>query len=83
MRLRGLKHASTVLATPMKDAVFPGDIYEDNAVSCAGINGIKNRHNVVRDTLVDICYRSGISTGNEVDIGLDGTSSEYITLLLG
>ncbi|GKD53497.1 hypothetical protein Tco_1286884 [Tanacetum coccineum] len=41
-------------------------------VSCAGIIGIKHRHNVVRDTLVDICYRSGISAGKEVDIGLDG-----------
>ncbi|GJY96150.1 hypothetical protein Tco_0512511 [Tanacetum coccineum] len=52
--------------------VFAGDIYGDHAVSCAGIIGIKHRHNVVRDTLVDICYRSGISAGKEVDIGLDG-----------
>ncbi|GKC98123.1 hypothetical protein Tco_1168398 [Tanacetum coccineum] len=27
---------------------------------------------MVRDTLVDICFRSGISAGKEVDIGLDG-----------
>ncbi|GKE55976.1 hypothetical protein Tco_1495161, partial [Tanacetum coccineum] len=52
--------------------VFAGDIYRDHAVSCAGIIGIKHRRNVVRDTLVDICYRSGISAGKEVDIGLDG-----------
>ncbi|GJU81438.1 hypothetical protein Tco_1283803 [Tanacetum coccineum] len=52
--------------------VFDGDIYGDHAVSCAGIIGIKHRHNVVRDTLVDICYRSGISAGKQVDIGLDG-----------
>ncbi|GKD89364.1 putative reverse transcriptase domain-containing protein [Tanacetum coccineum] len=52
--------------------VFVGDIYGDHAVSCAGIIGIKHRHNVVRDTLVNICYRSGISAGKEVDIGLDG-----------
>ncbi|GJT48789.1 hypothetical protein Tco_0974946 [Tanacetum coccineum] len=52
--------------------VFMGDIYGDHAVSCAGIVGIKHRHNVVRDTLVDICYRSGISSGKEVDIGLSG-----------
>ncbi|GKB25017.1 hypothetical protein Tco_0864418 [Tanacetum coccineum] len=51
---------------------FAGDIYGDHAVSCVGIIGIKHRHNVVRDTLVDICYRSGISAGKEVDIGLDG-----------
>ncbi|GKE84742.1 hypothetical protein Tco_1558484 [Tanacetum coccineum] len=52
--------------------VFAGDIYGDHTVSCAGIIGIKHRHNVVRDTLVDICYCSGISVGMEVDIGLDG-----------
>ncbi|GJT54009.1 hypothetical protein Tco_0989063 [Tanacetum coccineum] len=52
--------------------VFMGDIYGDHAVSCAGIVGIKHRHNAVRDTLVDICYRSGISSGKEVDIGLGG-----------
>ncbi|GJZ14797.1 hypothetical protein Tco_0550474 [Tanacetum coccineum] len=44
----------------------------DHVVSCLGIIGIKHRHNVVRDTLVDICFRSGISAGKEVDIGLDG-----------
>ncbi|GJR33411.1 hypothetical protein Tco_1109643 [Tanacetum coccineum] len=52
--------------------VFVGDIYGDHVVSCVGIIGIKHRHNVVHDTLVDICYRSGISAGKEVDIGLDG-----------
>ncbi|GKA07179.1 putative reverse transcriptase domain-containing protein [Tanacetum coccineum] len=51
--------------------VFIEDIYGDHAISCAGIIGIKHRHNMVRDTLVDICFRSGISAG-EVDIGLDG-----------
>ncbi|GKG40820.1 hypothetical protein Tco_0470032, partial [Tanacetum coccineum] len=44
----------------------------DHAVSCVGIVGIKHRHNAVCDTLVDICYRSGISSGKEVDIGLGG-----------
>ncbi|GJX01403.1 hypothetical protein Tco_0185316 [Tanacetum coccineum] len=52
--------------------VFAGDIYGDHAVSCADIIGIKHRHNVVRDTLVDICYYSEISADKEVDIGLDG-----------
>nr|GEV96860.1 hypothetical protein [Tanacetum cinerariifolium] len=51
--------------------VFDGDIYGDHAVSCVRIIGIKHHHNVVRDTLVDICYRSRISAGKEVDIGLD------------
>ncbi|GKB04207.1 hypothetical protein Tco_0832350 [Tanacetum coccineum] len=52
--------------------VFTGDTYGDHVVSCAGIIGIKHRHNVVCDTLVDICFRLGISVGKEVDIGLGG-----------
>nr|GEX77115.1 hypothetical protein [Tanacetum cinerariifolium] len=52
--------------------VFVADIYEDHVVSCAGIIGIKHRHNIVRDTLVDICFRSRILAGKEVDIGLSG-----------
>ncbi|GKA60100.1 hypothetical protein Tco_0759413 [Tanacetum coccineum] len=52
--------------------VFARDIYGDHVVLYAGIIGIKHRHNIVRDTLVDKCYRSGISAGKEVDIGLDG-----------
>ncbi|GJR19472.1 putative reverse transcriptase domain-containing protein [Tanacetum coccineum] len=43
--------------------VFARDIYGDHDVSCAGVIGIKHRHNIVRDTLVDICYRSGILVG--------------------
>nr|GEZ54213.1 reverse transcriptase domain-containing protein [Tanacetum cinerariifolium] len=38
-----------------------GQTVNYHVVSCAGVIGIKHRHNVVRDTLVDICYRSGIS----------------------
>ncbi|GJV33534.1 RNA-directed DNA polymerase [Tanacetum coccineum] len=49
-----------------------GDIYGDHAVSCTRIVGIKHQHNIVRDTLVDICFRSEISAGKEVDIGLGG-----------
>ncbi|GKD77849.1 hypothetical protein Tco_1340470 [Tanacetum coccineum] len=52
--------------------VFIEDIYGDHAISCAGIIRIKHRHNMVRDTLVDICFRSGIPAGKEVDIRLDG-----------
>nr|GFA41475.1 hypothetical protein [Tanacetum cinerariifolium] len=43
-------------------------MYGDHDVSCAGIIGIKHRYNVVRDSLVDICFQSGISAGKEVDI---------------
>ncbi|GKD13603.1 hypothetical protein Tco_1198010 [Tanacetum coccineum] len=52
--------------------VFMGVIFGDHAVLYAGMVGIKHRHNVVCDTLVDICYQSGILAGKEVDIGLGG-----------
>ncbi|GJR82485.1 hypothetical protein Tco_0153270 [Tanacetum coccineum] len=52
--------------------VFTGVIYGDHAISCAGIIGIKHWHNIVHDTLVDICFMSGVSAGKEVDIGLGG-----------
>nr|GEY42182.1 hypothetical protein [Tanacetum cinerariifolium] len=62
--------------------VFVGDIYGDHVVSCTGIVGIKHRHNIMRDTLVDICFRSGISAGKEVDIGLGGGGTNpYIWLI--
>ncbi|GKE42466.1 hypothetical protein Tco_1469750 [Tanacetum coccineum] len=59
--------------------VFSGDIYEDHAISCADIIGIKHRHNVVRDTLVDICYRSGISVDRGLDVCVDLTGSSSLT----
>ncbi|GKD39068.1 hypothetical protein Tco_1259275 [Tanacetum coccineum] len=65
--------------------VFTGDIYGDHVVLCAGI-GIKHRHNVVRGTLVDICFRSGISAGKEVDIGLGSsplTQTEMVDFVPG
>ncbi|GJS64283.1 hypothetical protein Tco_0678847 [Tanacetum coccineum] len=46
--------------------------YGDHVVSRVSIISIKHRHNVVRDTLVDICFRLGILVGKEVDIGLGG-----------
>lgn len=58
--------------------VIAGDTYGDHAVSCAGIIVIKHRHNIVRDTLVDICSRSGISGGKEVDIGLCGETDKTL-----
>ncbi|GJV72331.1 hypothetical protein Tco_1492326 [Tanacetum coccineum] len=60
--------------------VFTRDIYGDHVVSCAGIIGIKHRHNVVRDTLVDICFRSGILARKEVDIGLGGGCDKPLRL---
>ncbi|KAK9691330.1 hypothetical protein RND81_09G190100 [Saponaria officinalis] len=46
------------------------DVFGDHAVSCSGVVGLKHRHNLVRDTLLDICSCSGISAAKEVDIGL-------------
>ncbi|GKB60881.1 hypothetical protein Tco_0917067, partial [Tanacetum coccineum] len=42
-------------------SIFAGNIYGDHSISCVGIVGIKHRHNIVGDTLVDICFRSRIS----------------------
>ncbi|GKC73284.1 hypothetical protein Tco_1119167 [Tanacetum coccineum] len=53
---------------------FGGDIYGDHTVSCASIIGIKHRHNLVRDTLVDICLCSGISADHDVCVDLTGSS---------
>ncbi|GKD44422.1 hypothetical protein Tco_1269067, partial [Tanacetum coccineum] len=65
---------------------FAGDIYGDHVVSCTGIIGIKHRHNVVRDTLVEICYRSGIladmllySWDGGLDVCVDLTGSLPLT----
>nr|GEW53609.1 reverse transcriptase domain-containing protein [Tanacetum cinerariifolium] len=72
-RSRNKTTASCRLGRPVLQS-FKGwrDIYGDHAVSCAGIIGIKHSHNVVRDTLIDIYYRSRILAGKEVDIGFDG-----------
>nr|GEU91632.1 hypothetical protein [Tanacetum cinerariifolium] len=61
--------------------VFTGDIYRDHVVVYADIIGIKHRHNVVHDTLVYICFRSGISVGKEVDIELGGRREEPLRLM--
>ncbi|GJW54540.1 hypothetical protein Tco_0098625 [Tanacetum coccineum] len=58
--------------------VFTGDVYGDHAVSCAGVIGIKHRHNTVRDTFIDICSQSGILAGKEVDIGLGGDGDKAL-----
>nr|GEU78447.1 hypothetical protein [Tanacetum cinerariifolium] len=54
--------------------VFTEDIYGDHVISCAGINGIKHCRNVVHNTLIDICFRSGISAGLDVCVDLTGSS---------
>jgi hypothetical protein len=68
----GVPLFSTQIPCSACSRVFVGDTYGDHAVSCAGIIGIKHRHNIVRDTLLNICSRVGISARKEVDIGLCG-----------
>ncbi|GKC47918.1 putative reverse transcriptase domain-containing protein [Tanacetum coccineum] len=63
-------HTSDWLRVVLISGVFAEDIYGDHVVSCDGIVSIKHRYNLVRDTLVDICFRYGISVGKEVDVGL-------------
>ncbi|GJV14006.1 hypothetical protein Tco_1359329 [Tanacetum coccineum] len=58
--------------SPAYSKVSTRDVYGDHVVSCAGVIGIKHRYNAVHDTLVDICFLSGISAGKEVEIGLGG-----------
>ncbi|KAL6534419.1 hypothetical protein OROHE_013344 [Orobanche hederae] len=58
--------------------VFDGDLFGDHAVSRAGMVDIKYRHNLVRDTLLDVYFRSGISAGKEVDIGLRDRSDRSL-----
>ncbi|GJY92894.1 hypothetical protein Tco_0508676 [Tanacetum coccineum] len=56
--------------------VFTGDVYGTYAcVMVLWRYRIKHRHNAVRDTLVDICFRSKISAGKEDDMGLVEGSS--------
>ncbi|XP_026401420.1 uncharacterized protein LOC113297214 [Papaver somniferum] len=45
------------------------DVYGDHALHCASEVGIKFRHNLVRDLVMDICYRSGVAAGKEVALG--------------
>nr|GEW04854.1 hypothetical protein [Tanacetum cinerariifolium] len=68
----------TITSYKTRSNIFTGDVYGDHAVSCAGVIGIKHRHNAVRDTLVDICFREGISAGKEVNIGLSGDDDKAL-----
>ncbi|GKA80481.1 hypothetical protein Tco_0787173, partial [Tanacetum coccineum] len=59
--------------------VFMDDIYGDHDVSCAGIVGIKHRHDVVRDTLVDISDMLLYSWDCGRDVCKDLTGSSPLT----
>ena len=45
------------------------DKWEDHAVHCASEIGVKFRHNLVWDMLVDICCNAGISIRKEAPLG--------------
>ena len=45
------------------------NIWGDHAVHCSSEVGVKFRHNVVRDILVDICSKVGIMVRKEVHMG--------------
>ncbi|GKE35848.1 hypothetical protein Tco_1455170, partial [Tanacetum coccineum] len=54
-------------------------LYKDHVVSCAGIVGIKRRHNAVRDTLVDISDVLLYSWDCGRDVCMDLTGSSPLT----
>nr|GEU47681.1 hypothetical protein [Tanacetum cinerariifolium] len=66
------RHGFVFLLAGLAASTLWGYLWRPCCISCVGIIGIKHRHNVVRDTLVDICFRSGISPGKEVDNGFGG-----------
>lgn len=45
------------------------DQWGDHAVHCASEVGVKFRHNLVRDILVDICSKAGIMVRKEAPLG--------------
>ncbi|PWA93264.1 exostosin-like protein [Artemisia annua] len=45
------------------------DQWRDHAVHCASEVGVKFRHNLVRDILVDICSKEGIMVRKEAPMG--------------
>ncbi|GJZ79685.1 hypothetical protein Tco_0644522 [Tanacetum coccineum] len=50
------------------------------------IRTYRQQHNIVRATLFDICFLSGISTGKEIDLGLGSsplTQTEMIDFVSG
>ncbi|XP_026433584.1 uncharacterized protein LOC113331022 [Papaver somniferum] len=56
----------------------PMDIYADHAVHCASEVGSKFRHDMVRDALLDICYRSGVVARKEVSLGFLSNSDKEL-----
>ena len=45
------------------------DKWGDHTVHCSYEIGVKYRHNLVRDMLVDICCKAGISVRKEAQMG--------------
>ncbi|PWA68395.1 hypothetical protein CTI12_AA309320 [Artemisia annua] len=61
------------------------DMWGDHAVHCSSEVGVKFRHNLVRDILVDICSKVGIMVRKEAPMGFhseDGMELRPADLLL-
>ncbi|XP_026424363.1 uncharacterized protein LOC113320690 [Papaver somniferum] len=53
------------------------DVFGDHAVHCTNEIGLKFLHDLVRDTIADMCYRAGVPARKKVDLGFltkNGTS---------
>nr|GEV81871.1 hypothetical protein [Tanacetum cinerariifolium] len=61
---------------------FCWDIYGDHVVSCAGIIGIKHRHNVVRDALVESIFVRRFQLVRKLISGWMGEELEEDTVTL-
>ncbi|XP_026396185.1 uncharacterized protein LOC113290808 [Papaver somniferum] len=46
------------------------DIFGDHALHCAKDIGYKFRHDIVRDVIIDICYKPNVPSRKEVSLGL-------------
>nr|GEW70622.1 pentatricopeptide repeat (PPR) superfamily protein [Tanacetum cinerariifolium] len=71
IRVRGLSviTALGVKLTPFPTTKHQMDQWGDHAVHCCSEVGVKFRHNLVRDILVDICSKVGIFVRKEAPMG--------------
>lgn len=54
----------------------PMDIYADHAVHCASEVGLKFRHDMARDGIIDIFHKAGMPSRKEVSLGLRSTDAK-------
>nr|GEV33958.1 putative reverse transcriptase domain-containing protein [Tanacetum cinerariifolium] len=75
-----------VIPIPGLGQTMKGDIYGDHDVSCAGIVGIKHRHNVVRDTFATFVFGPEFQLcdrGIDVCVDLTGSSPLMVDFVSG